>query len=77
MKEKQYITQLTRQDMKEIAAAANLTPGLGLEVERREGALVIGISELALKRMIWTFYKNGGFAASASDIDGIPLDAVN
>lgn len=77
MKIPRYITQLSRHDLEEIAAAVNPRPGTGIEVDTADGKLRISISETQLKRMIWAFNKNGGFQASADEVDNISLDPVD
>ena len=73
MKIPKHITDMTRGDFKEIARAVNPTPGLGIEINRKEDTIEISISAQQLKRMMWTFYQNGGFQAAASDLDEISL----
>ena len=74
MKIPRYITDLTRKDLEEIARAANPTPGVGMEIERKAGTIEFKLSIPQLKRMLWAFYHNGGFAASIDAIDDISLD---
>lgn len=72
----EYVTQLTREDLKEIAQACNLESGIGIVVERREGAVRISIDQAQLKRWMWNFYRNGGVAVGPDGIDGVNIDAV-
>lgn len=72
----EYVTQLTRDDLKEIAAACNLEAGLGILVEKREGCVRISVDQSQLKRWMWNFYRNGGTAVGQEDIDGVNIDVV-
>lgn len=71
-----YVTQLTREDLNEIAAACNLEAGLGIVIEKREGCVRISVDQSQLKRWMWNFYRNGGAAVGPGDIDGVNIDAV-
>lgn len=53
--DKEYITQVTAGDLREIAQAANLRPGIGIYVKRNGDALEVGISQEAFKRMVYIF----------------------
>ena len=68
-----YITQLTRDDLAKILAAANLEVGFGLKLESTGDAIRISLDENDLKQAIWSFNHNGGFAAARDDVDNIPL----
>lgn len=56
---KQYITQITARDLKEIAGAANAYPGDGIEIERTENGMLIRIDRGQLERWVKTII-NGG-----------------
>lgn len=56
---KQYITQITTRDLKEIASAANAYAGDGIEVERTESGMLIRIDRGQLERWVKTII-NGG-----------------
>lgn len=73
MKIPNYITQLSRSDLEEIARAANVQPGFGIKVDKVGDALRISIDENDLKRAIWSFNANGGFSAAASDVESVPI----
>lgn len=74
MEAKNYITQLTKADLREIAAAANATVGFGIRIDKSQGALKISIDENALKIAIAAFIKNGGAAkTTVADICATPL----
>ena len=70
----EHITDLTRADFAEIAAATNPTAGLGMDIQKKGDTIEIAISETQFKRMLWAFYHNGGFDASLQDLDSVPLD---
>lgn len=72
----EYVTQLTREDLKEIAQACNLESGIGIVIERREDSIRISVDQSQLKRWMWNFYRNGGPAVGPGDVDGINIDAV-
>ena len=72
----EYVTQLTREDLKEIAAACNLEAGLGIVIEKREGCVRISVDQSQLKRWMWNFYRNGGVGVGPDGIDGVNIDAV-
>lgn len=74
MKIPKHVTDLTRGDFQEIVRAANPVPGIGMEINRKEDSIEFAISEAQFKRMMWAFYHNGGFQATASDLDEISLD---
>lgn len=56
---KQYITQITSRDLKEIAEAANAHPGDGIEIERTENGMLIRIDRGQFERWVKTII-NGG-----------------
>lgn len=70
----EYVTQLTREDLKDIARACNLVPGVGILVERSEDSVRISIDQAQLKRWMWNFYRNGGPSASAENVDEVNID---
>lgn len=70
----EYITQLTRDDLKGLRRAMNPEPGVGISIEKREGSYEFSIDQDALKIMIWTFLRNGGQSAALADLAGISLD---
>ncbi len=65
MTEKDYITQLSRQDLKELAGLTNLEAGFCLRIDRNDGKWKIGIDESALALAINGFIRNGGGTATA------------
>lgn len=57
---KKYITQLSRDDLREIAAAVSPTPGLMIRIEKNNDSLCIAIDENAFKNAVYGFLKNLG-----------------
>lgn len=57
---KKFITQVTKEDLREIAAATNPTPGFMFRVDKAPGELKLGIEENALKVGIYAFLKHLG-----------------
>ncbi len=74
MTPKKYITQLTGEDMKELAQATNLEPGFLIRIDRSQGKIKISVDEKALALAINGFYRNGGAQASAADCVNVPFD---
>ena len=74
MKIPQRITDLTRRDFEELAAATNPRPGIGITVRPTGVGFEISIDETQFKRMLWAFNANGGFTVKADKIDEVPLD---
>jgi len=52
---KRYITQLTAKDLQEIAAAANMTAGIGIRITRNAENVEIAIDQQALACMIESY----------------------
>lgn len=74
MKIPDRITDMTRADFEEIAAATNPSPGLGMYIQKKGDTIEFAISEAQFKRMLWAFNRNGGFNASIQDLDAVSLD---
>lgn len=74
MTPKKYITQLTGEDMKELAQATNLEPGFLIRIDRSQGKIKISVDEKALALAINGFYRNGGAQASAAHCVNVPFD---
>lgn len=62
----QYITELTREDLAELAAAVDPVPGFCIRITKEGGRLKIGIDETALALAINGFIRNGGAQTNAS-----------
>jgi hypothetical protein len=74
MTPKKYITQLTGEDMKELAQATNLEPGFLIRIEKSQGKIKIGIDENALALAINGFYRNGGCNTNAANCVNVQFD---
>ena len=74
MTPKKYITQLTGEDMKELAQATNLEPGWLIRIEKSQDKIKIGIDENALALAINGFFRNGGCYTSAADCVNVPFE---
>lgn len=70
----EYVTQLTREDLKEVARMCNLECGPGIVVERSDDSVRISIDQAQLKRWMWNFYRNGGVAVGPDDVDAVNID---
>ena len=77
MKAKKYITQLTSQDMADLAAATNLEPGFCIRIDRTQEKIKIGIDETALARAINGFFRNGGCNTDAAGCTSISFNPPN
>ena len=69
-----YITQISRDDLAELAALTNLTVGPGIEVSKNADAVKIEVNQSQLRRWMRAFYANGGTTCDIGDIDSISLD---
>ena len=69
-----HITELTRKDLQEIAAAVDPLPGFCIRIEKENGRLKIGIDQNALALAINGFIRNGGAQANAADCTSVPFD---
>ena len=69
-----HITELTREDLQEIAAATNPVPGFCIRIEKSQGQLKISVDENALRMAINGFIRNGGGVASAADAQKISFN---
>ena len=74
MTPKKYITQLTGEDMKELAQATNLEPGFLIRREKSQGKVKICIDENALALAINGFFRNGGCNTNAANCVNVPFD---
>lgn len=74
MTPKKYITQLTGEDMKELAQVTNLEPGFLIRIDKSQGKIKIGIDENALALAINGFFRNGGAGAYAADCVNVSFD---
>ncbi len=74
MKPVDYITQITKQDLSEIAAATNLVPGFCIRIDPVEGGIKIGIDQVALAQAINGFIRNGGANTNGTDCTNVSFD---
>ena len=74
MTPKQYITQITAEDMRELSAVTNLKPGFLIRIDRDGDSIKIGIDETALALAINGFARNGGTSASAANATNISFN---
>ena len=65
MTPKQYITQITAEDMRELSAVTNLKPGFLIRIDRDGDSIKIGIDETAFAQAINGFIRNGGAQGNA------------
>jgi len=70
----QYITQLSRSDMMAIAQAANIQPGVGVDVVRKGDHVEVSVNQSQLRRWMRAFYQNGGMSVALDKIDDVSLD---
>lgn len=71
------IVQLTRSDIRQIAAATNMKSGTGIKVVLNGESVSISIDELQFKRMVYSFCRQAwpSSCLSGPDIDAIDLGA--
>ena len=74
MTPKKYITQVTAEDMKELAAVTNLEPGWLVSIDKSQGKIRIGIDPNALAMAINGFFRNGGCNTNAANCVNVPFD---
>lgn len=74
MTPKKYITQITGEDMKELAQATNLEPGWLIRIDKSQGKVKISIDENALALAINGFYRNGGCNTNAENCVAVPFE---
>ena len=74
MTPKKYITQMTGEDMKELAQVTNLEPGFLVRIDKSQGKVKISIDENALALAINGFFRNGGCNTNAADCVNVPFN---
>ena len=72
--DEKYIAQMTRDDLKKIAALTNITVEPGVKITPTSNGLKIGIDKQQLKLWLWTFNRNGGFSASQENVTSVEID---
>lgn len=77
MTPKKYITQLTSEDMKELAQVTNLVPGWLIRIDKSQGKIKISVDENALALAINGFFRNGGCNKNAADCVTVPFAPPN
>lgn len=77
MTPKKYITQLTGEDMKELAQATNLEPGFLIRIDKSQGKVKISVDENALALAINGFFRNGGCNTNAANCVTVPFAPPN
>lgn len=77
MTPKKYITQITGEDMKELAQVTNLVPGWLIRIDKSQGKIKISVDENALALAINGFFRNGGCNKNAADCVTVPFAPPN
>ena len=79
MKVPRRLSDLSRADFEEIAAATNPTPGPGMIIDQRKDSIVFSVSTDQLKRMIYScchqMWPASCGSLKMSVIDGIDLSS--
>jgi hypothetical protein len=73
-KGKQYVTQLTREDLDELSELTHIEPGFCISIERTGDKVVIGLDKTALAQAINGFVRNGGTNTDALGSTDISFD---
>lgn len=74
--DKRYITDVTRRDLEEIAAATNPVAGPGIRIDKTGDSIRFRVDEQQLKFWIWTFLKNGAASATADQVSDIDINYI-
>ena len=74
MTPKKYLTQITAQDLKELAQVTNIEPGWLVSIDKSQGKIRIGIDPNALAMAINGFFRNGGTNTNAANCVNVPFD---
>lgn len=74
MTPKNYITQLSKEDMKELAALTNIESGFLVRIDKTGGKIKIGIDESALALAINGFFRNGGCNTNAMNCTAVSFN---
>ena len=74
MTPKKYITQITGEDMREIAAVTNLQPGFLIHLEKTAEGMRIEIDKTAFALALNGFFRNGGMQTWAADCTNVSFD---
>ena len=73
MTDKQYITQITAEELRKMLAMANVEVGDGISIEEHDGGLTIAIDKTQLKVMMWSFCVRAGVPIGISLYDTYSL----
>lgn len=65
MTPKQYITQITAEDMRELSAVTNLKAGWLIRIDKNEDGVTISVDQTALALAINGFIRNRGGQVNA------------
>ena len=74
MTPKKYLTQITAQDLQELAHVTNIEPGWLVSIYKSQGKIRIGIDPNALAMAINGFFRNGGTNTNAANCVNVPFD---
>lgn len=74
MKPKEYITQITKADLEELAAVTNLQSGFCINIEKVDGGIRIGLDKAALAQAINGFVRNGGTQETGANSTKVSFD---
>ena len=74
MKPVDYITQITKQDLEELAALTNIEPGFCISIDKSQGKVKIGIDQVALAQAINGFIRNGGANTNGTDCTNVSFE---
>lgn len=77
MTPKKYITQITGEDMKELAQVTNLEPGWLIRIDKSQGKIKISVDENAIALAINGFFRNGGCNTNAANCVNVPFAPPN
>lgn len=69
-----YIFQLSKDDLREIANAVDPKPGFCINIEKTKDGILISLDKTALALAINGFYRNGGCTTSAANCVNISFD---
>lgn len=74
MKPHEYISQISKKDMEEIAAVTNLEAGWLIRIEKVDGKVVVSIDQNAFAQALNGFIRNSGGTVSGADSTSISFD---
>lgn len=74
MMPKEYITQITTEDMRELAAVTNLKPGFLIRIDKEGDGIKISVDQTALALALNGFFRNGGMRTNAANCTNISFE---